>query len=779
MNQAARLRSCLTLAAALALWAGVFPGGPVTTPAMAQPVEDTSLDDAPPVAPPEPSEPSEPPPNEGAAPPRSEADIFGIGEEFSLDARDRVISAARTETTIQEAPAIVTVITREEIRARGFRTIIEVLQTIPGFEGDRSEGNGWITEAFARGNPRTILILLNGINIVEPVRNAVVLDRKIPLAIVDRIEIISGPGGVLWGSNALLGVVNITTVDARDLDGWRIMVGGGSGPGDLGAVETNATYGVALSEDVELLVNLNFYSSRGPALDLDEVKVVGALPAPDPDGLSLFQARSATTDPSRDWFASGYLSFRAGPFTLSGIFQREQDHRQLGFGGGLLTEDLRSPEVAARVGAVDVETVGEDALWMLSAQYRDRFAGDDVGVSVTGYLLRWLVREDPFGSFPASDQLPHGFSTVFFDQGLYRPGVNVDADVVLPENNHLVFGAEFFADVLQGVSQTFPVDPTDPDSTATRTEQLVTPETRFIGALYLSDEWRASDRIALNAGARLQLSNTYDAAALVAGALVWNVFGQTFLKLNYTEGFRPPQLQATNTNPSIESGVTFNANPDLDVERSRAAEAELNTVLLEDAGAIDRLFLRADYSFTVIDDLIDNTTGGFINSGTRYINSVEVLGRLAFQGEHELALSYYWVDVEDAASGPVRNVANHIVNGHARAQLVPNVLHFAADLTWIGPREDANRRLDPEAEAGGIVVVRPSDIVVDRLEPVWLVRAGLVADGLADSLRLSVFGHNVLDQDYTQPDPFFDDRVQSRPFPMPRWSVFASAEVSF
>ena len=735
----------------------------------AQPADDTTLDDLPP--------PSLDDGEEEQTP--ESTDPFGFGEEFSLEARDRVISAARTETTIQEAPAIVTVITADEIRARGFRTINEILQTVPGFEGERNEGNHWITEAFARGNPRTLLVLVNGINVVEPTRNMIVLDRKIPLEIVERIEIISGPGGVLWGSNALLGVVNITTITGRGNEGWRVRFGGGHGPGELGAAEATVTFGHEIVEDINILASLNFYTSRGAELTSDSQKLVGVLPAPDPDGLSLFLADPVTTDPSRDYFGSLYFNLRGGPVTFNAFMQWEQDHRQLGFGGGVLTTDLRSDEMIDRVGEVDVETVGNDPIWLFSLQYRDRFAQDDFGFSATAFFLRWDVSEDPFGSFPPSDILPRGLATSMRNEGQFRAGVNLDADYLLPENNHLVFGAEFFGDIMKGVYQGFPIDPFDPDNDAMGEELLVNPVNRYIGAVYASDEWRASEYVALNAGGRLQASNTYDPAVLLAGALVWNMFSDTFLKLNYTEGFRPPQFQATHVNSNVQSGVTFNANPDLDVERSRAFETEINTVLLEDTNVVDRWFFRADYSFTVLDDLIDNTPTGFENAGTRFIHSVEMLSRLTFANQHEISLAYYYVDAEDDAQGPIRSIANHIVNAHGRLQIVADVFHFAADLTLIGPREDANRQVGEPGEPGEVVEVYASDVVIDRLDPVWLVRAGFRAENIADRFAFSLFGYNIANQDYAVPDPFFDDRVATRPFPMPGWSVFGTAEMTF
>jgi len=150
-----------------------------------------------------------PPGNGPVAGPAGDAMAPVILEDFDTDERDAVLSAARRRTTVQRAPGIVTVITAEEIARRGHRTVNDVLQTVPGFEGGRFESNGWFDESTVRGQPRTLLILINGVNVTEPIRNSFSLDRKIPIRAVKRVEVTSGPGGVLWGSNALLGVVKI------------------------------------------------------------------------------------------------------------------------------------------------------------------------------------------------------------------------------------------------------------------------------------------------------------------------------------------------------------------------------------------------------------------------------------------------------------------------------------------------------------------------------------------------------------------------------------------
>lgn len=747
-------------------------------------------------------------------------------EEFEVDARTVVLSAARTRTTIQEAPGIITVITAEEIRARGHRTINDVLRTVPGFEGSRMDSNGWFEEGFARGQARTLLVLVNGVNITEPIRNGVTLDRKIPIDAVKRIEITSGPGGVLWGSNALLGVVNIILKDAGDLDGLEVIVGGGDGPGAQQAFKLGAAYGGRHADgDVEVFGSLSVYSDRGAELEVDSGKVLGVLPAPAPDGPTLYDPAGGVTDfNSRDLFISGSLNLRLwSQLTLDALVTWERDHRQIATGGAL----LRGTEAdgAGGLRPVEVETRGDDAVQMLGLGWRDRMLDGDLGLSVRAYGVRWRVNEDPFWAFPPSAALPplaEGVSLQIKDGLVLRTGLNMDADVILPADNHLIFGVEMFQDRVQDTTRgdtlrqraVIPelADPTSADPLAQRgifgpsrcpdpgsylalagdevspvtfgedcrfVSALLDDTTRTVGALYVSNEWKATRRVALQRGVRVQLSDAYDTVALGSMALVWNVVDQVFLKLNYAEGFRPPEIQSTNVAPSISS-IAFQENPDLKVERSRAGEAELNAVLLERVGVMDRLYLRADYAYTVMSDLVRNDGGRFVNSGLRSIHSVEWLARADLRGGHELWLGGHFLRSMDSKTGPGRNHANWVFMGGGQAKLWGDWLQLSAQATWVGPQEDLNRAVITDEVLAGLQVSDAVDVVVDRVNPYLLTRLGLRSTGLwGGRLDLSAFVYNALNATVQDADFFFDDRVQSRPQPRPRWSGFGQATVRF
>lgn len=754
-------------------------------------------------------------------------------EEFEVDARNVVLSAARTKTTIQEAPGIITVITAEEIRAWGHRTVNDVLRTIPGFEGNRYDSNGWFEEGFARGQPRTLLVLVNGVNITEPLRNGVTLDRKIPIDAIKRIEITSGPGGVLWGSNALLGVVNIILKDSADLSGLEVILGGGTGPGAQEAFKLSAAYGGSHADgDVEVFGALSVYSDRGAELETDAQKVLGVLPAPAPDGPTLYIPEGGVTDfNSRDLFVSGTLNLRLfEQFTVDALVTWERDYRQLATGGAFLrgSEAVEGAEDGA-TRPVEVETRGQDAVQMVGLGWRDRLLDDGaLGLSLRLYGVRWRLDEDPFWAFPPSTTLAPLEDGVFIslqDGEVMRGGLNFDADLQLPVDNHLIFGVELFQDRVKDTRRgdvlrsnaVIPelADPGSPDPLTQRgifgpgrcpepgdylalagdevtavsfgadcafTSALLEDTTRTVGAAYVSNEWKATRRLALQPGVRVQFSDAYDTVALGSMALVWNLVDQVFLKLNYAEGFRPPEIQSTNVAASV-SNISFQGNPNLKVERSRAAEAELNAVVLERAGAFERLYLRADYAYTLMSDLVRNAGGRFVNSGQRGIHSVEWLARADLKGGHEAWLGGHFLQAMDSKTGAVRNHANWVFMGGAQARLLGDGLQLSMLATWVGPQEDLNRAFDTEERLAGAVDLRVSDAVdveVNRIDPYLLLRLGLRSGGWWDDrLELSAFVYNALDATVQDPDFFFDDRVQSRPQPRPRWSGFGQASVRF
>jgi len=130
-------------------------------------------------------------------------------------------------------PAAVTVITGEDVRRSGHRSIVEALRMVPGMYVGRINSGSWV--AGARGLTGTsltsnrYLVLVDGRLVYDPLVSTTFWDTvDVPLPDLDRIEVVRGPGATLWGVNAMNGVINIITKRASATAGTLVQAGGGS-----------------------------------------------------------------------------------------------------------------------------------------------------------------------------------------------------------------------------------------------------------------------------------------------------------------------------------------------------------------------------------------------------------------------------------------------------------------------------------------------------------------------------------------------------------------------
>lgn len=133
-----------------------------------------------------------------------------------------VTSVSKTEETLSTAAAAVTVITGEDIRRSGATNVPEALRLVPGIHVARQTSNTWAVSSrgFSSVSSEKLLVLTDTRSLYTPLFSGVFWDMQdLLLEDVDRIEVIRGPGAVAWGSNAVNGVINITTKSAWDTQG--------------------------------------------------------------------------------------------------------------------------------------------------------------------------------------------------------------------------------------------------------------------------------------------------------------------------------------------------------------------------------------------------------------------------------------------------------------------------------------------------------------------------------------------------------------------------------
>ena len=130
--------------------------------------------------------------------------------------------ASKREESAWQAPAVAQVVTGKHLMERGARTLEEALSMTPGFYMAQKE---WGTMPYLRGIPNSVLFLYDTVPLgSDTTKSLHQLDRELSLAPVKRIEIVRGPGSVLWGPDAFAGIVNVVPMSGKDLQGAETAV---------------------------------------------------------------------------------------------------------------------------------------------------------------------------------------------------------------------------------------------------------------------------------------------------------------------------------------------------------------------------------------------------------------------------------------------------------------------------------------------------------------------------------------------------------------------------
>lgn len=142
-----------------------------------------------------------------------------------------VTTASKVPVKANRIPAAIFVITQEDIRRSGASSLPEVLRLAPGVEVARIDSNTWSVgvRGFGSALSRSVLVLIDGRTVYTPLFAGVYWNvQDTLLEDVERIEVIRGPGGTIWGANAVNAVINIITKNTRDTQGMLVSMGGGN-----------------------------------------------------------------------------------------------------------------------------------------------------------------------------------------------------------------------------------------------------------------------------------------------------------------------------------------------------------------------------------------------------------------------------------------------------------------------------------------------------------------------------------------------------------------------
>lgn len=459
-------------------------------------------------------------------------------EELSLEElmQIRIVGASKYEQPQQEVAAAVSVITRNDIRIYGWRTLGEALASLPGIHTTYDRQYTYLgTRGFGLpGDFNTrVLISINGNRINDATYDQGPIGREFPLDLdlIERIEFIPGPGSAIYGQNAMLGVVNIVTRKGSDVNGIELA---GSYNTLQSTFQDRVTMGKTFSNGLDALVSFTGIQSKGQNLffDFGDTGVSGVARGQDGEDTKQF-----------------YAQLRQGPLAFDFIYgNRRKDIPTAAY--------LSDPLVPGQF--------ERDLHLRTQIQYNDHFLNDTL--NVLGRVFLGQFRYHSPATYDGEKTLATGPSDWH--------GAEIRLVSTAISNHKLMLGVEYQNNTrIQQTNQIFthPEDSVNILSSVLRT------------GVYFQDEWQIADTLIATAGLRYDYNGWIGSRLSPRGALIWQATSKTTVKALYGRAHRAPNSYERD----LDDGISQMANPDLSSEAIDTVE------LISDYRVTESMNLRA------------------------------------------------------------------------------------------------------------------------------------------------------------------------------------------
>lgn len=458
-----------------------------------------------------------------------------------------VTIAAQTPQSLAQASGVVSVITADDIRATGTTNLMEILQGVPGIyvKTNLFGAKPLITMRGASGV--NVLLMINGAPVKDLVWSPGIFWKGMPAHLIERIEIVRGPGTALFGSDAAAGVINVITKTAGKLQESEAGLRTGGFSSHSGWIHYGTEW--------------NGY----------QVGFVADVSATDGHAPSIRQDRLGHSDNARFGYDSQdlHLSVAKGHWRLLADYTRHTDV-EIGLTGAAVLDPLtRARDQAASLALLyDDDRHAQD--WGLHAELRYR---DIEYSSGNGF---W---ELPPGVLPPVGPIQYGFNQLdsaerrlnFEVSGTYR---GWRGHVLQIGGGHVWQDLYFVRQLRDGMPGDFAPE-----------------KMRRNGYVFVQDIWSFARNWELTAGARYDHYSDFGGTLNPRLALVWQTDPRLTTKLMYGQAFRAPSFL------ELYSQTAANAsNPDLQPEKSRTMELSFSWLVSRDLrlGANLYHFVRTD-----------------------------------------------------------------------------------------------------------------------------------------------------------------------------------------
>ena len=604
-----------------------------------------------------------------------------------------VQSASRFTQTISEAPSAASVITADEIKTFGWRTLGDILNSLPGIYANNDRTYTYLG---ARGhlrpgdlNPR-FLLMIDGHRINDPLYDQAMMGQEFMLDVdlIDRVEYVPGPGSAVYGSNAFFGVVNVITKRGRDISGLQVSGQAGSG----GMRQVRATLGGKGESGVEWLISASKYHRDGKDLFFAEYNT------PDQNnGI----ARGLDYERTESVFAKA----SAGPFSLA--FAHSE--RNKGTPTASYWQDFNDPRSRVR-----------DTATYLNLGYDQRLSPH------TEVSARLHYSQNRYaGQYVYFDE-DLGRSRVDYDRGHSEWwGGNLKLVSTALSGHKFVTGIEYQKNAR--IKQlNYGLDPV-------YAENLNLKNSNSRTGLYVQDEWALRPDLLLSVGLRADHNTkTQDKNAFNPRlGLIFKLAPTTTAKILYGKAYRLPNFYEL----YYDDRDTQVANPHLRPERIQTGEL----VLEHQWGPGSRLRLSA-YRNKVKDMIstvpVDSPNPGNTDGATQFQNvqsatavGVEAEWQQVWRNGTRLRSSLSWQKATDDATGDT----------------------LANAPRWLG-KVNLSTPISPLWRAGvEAQYVAPRKTLASRLGGHTLANLTLFSDRLYQGVEVSASVYNLFNRRYAEP----------------------------
>jgi iron complex outermembrane receptor protein len=440
----------------------------------------------------------------------------------------QVYTASKHMQNASDAPASITIVTASEIQRFGYRNLADILRSVPGFYVTYDRDYSFVgVRGFGRlgdWNSR-ILVLIDGHRINNNVLGQAMLGNEflVDVDMIERVEIVSGPGSSLYGANAFFAVVNVITRTAKQVKDWELSFQAGS----FGTYEGRATYGHQF-RGLAVLLSGTFYDSKGQRLFFPEFD-------------SPANNNGITSDTDYESYKHILATLAFHGFTLQGLFS---------------TRDKGVP--TAYFGAVfnDPGDFNVDSHQYVNLDYQHSIKTWQLDAH-TSYDQARLQGPVPLAPVTPGD--PVVLDTFSFRGNWWTGEAKLSGDLF--ERNHVTLGSEIRDNLRQDQGELL-----NPPKVFN-----AEPNSSLITALYAQDELGITSRLTLNAGVRFDHYSTFGGTTNPRTALIYRPAGKTTLKLLYGDAFSAPDVYEI----SPDFGGFYDDNLKLRPERIQSFEARV------------------------------------------------------------------------------------------------------------------------------------------------------------------------------------------------------------